>query len=221
MLVETIKNNYKLIKQKMSYNTLPELETIEQTANAVRDRGIEVFIVDSKTEALDKIKEFIPAGASVNNGSSRTLQEIGFIDYLKEGKHGWSNLHEAVVLEKDPEKQAELRKSAVFSDYYLGSIHALAKTGEIIIASASGSQLPHIVYTSQNLIFIVGAQKIADNFNEAMSRVREYVVPLEDNRMKDVGMGGTVLSKILTIEREPSFMGRKVRMVIVREQLGF
>jgi L-lactate utilization protein LutB len=170
----------------MNYNTLPELEIIEQTANAVRERGIEVFVVDDKKEALEKIKDFIPAGASVNNGSSRTLQEIGFIDYLKDNKHGWNNLHEAVISEKDPEKQAGLRRMAVFSDYYLGSVHAIAKTGEIIIASASGSQLPHIVYTSQNLIFVVGAQKIADTFGEAMSRVRDYVVPLEDKRMKDV-----------------------------------
>ncbi len=32
-----------------------------------------------------------------------------------------------------------LRKQSVLSDYYLGSVHALAKTGEMVIASASGT----------------------------------------------------------------------------------
>lgn len=205
----------------MSYDTIPEVSIIEKTASAIGEKGIEVFVVENGADALAKIKEFVPAGASVNNGSSTTLRQIGFIDYLKDNQHGWNNLHEAVVLEKDPEKQAKLRREAVFSDYYLGSVHAVAQTGELIIASASGSQLPHIVFTSQNLIFVVGVQKITSTYEEAVKRVREYVVPLEDNRMKEVGMGGTVLSKILTIEREPSFMGRKVRLIFVKEQLGF
>lgn len=205
----------------MSYDTMPEASIIEKTANAIGERGIEVIVVENGADALAKIKEFIPAGASVNNGSSTTLRQIGFIDFLKDNQHGWNNLHEAIVLEKDPEKQAVLRKEAVFSDYYLGSVHAVAQTGELIIASASGSQLPHIVFTSQNLIFVVGTQKITPTYDDAIKRIREYVVPLEDVRMKEVGMGGTVLSKILTIENEPSFMGRKVRVILIKEKLGF
>jgi hypothetical protein len=200
---------------------MPEASIIEKTANAIGERGIEVIVVENGADALAKIKEFIPAGASVNNGSSITLRQIGFIDYLKDNQHGWNNLHEAIILEKDPEKQAALRKEAVFSDYYLGSVHAVTQTGELIIASASGSQLPHIVFTSQNLIFVVGIQKITPTYDDAIKRIREYVVPLEDVRMKEAGMGGTVLSKILTIENEPSFMGRKVRLIFVKEQLGF
>jgi hypothetical protein len=205
----------------MSYDAMPEASIIEKTANAIGERGIEVIVVENGADALAKIKEFIPAGASVNNGSSITLRQIGFIDYLKDNQHGWNNLHEAIILEKDPEKQAALRKEAVFSDYYLGSVHAVTQTGELIIASASGSQLPHIVFTSQNLIFVVGIQKITPTYDDAIKRIREYVVPLEDVRMKEAGMGGTVLSKILTIENEPSFMGRKVRLIFVKEQLGF
>ncbi len=205
----------------MPYDTIPNAEIITRTADALRERGVEVFIVNTHGEALEKIKELVPRGASVNNGSSRTLEEIGFIEYLKSDSHGWNNLHASIVAEKDPVKQAELRSKALFSEYYLGSVHAIAETGEMIIASASGSQLPHIAFTSPNLIFVAGAQKIAPTYDLAMKRLREHVVPLEDTRMKDAGMGGTVLSKIFTFEREPSFMGRKVRMILVKEKLGF
>ena len=185
------------------------------------ERGVEGIVVDNRVQALEKVKSLIPKGASIMNGSSRTLEEIGFIDYLKSGEHGWKNVHEEILLEKDSVKQAILRTQAVLSDYYLGSIHAIAQTGQFIIASNSGSQLPHIVFTSPNVILVAGTQKLVANLDAALARVHEYVFPLEDQRMKDVGMGGSAISKLLIFEREPVFMGRKVHIIFVNEKLGF
>ena len=209
------------IMLNMNYETLANAEIIKKTVDALAARGIEGIVVSNRAEALEKIKSLIPKDASVMNGSSRTLEEIGFVEYLKSGTHGWKNLHEEILKEKDPAKQALLRKQAVLSDYYLGSIHAIAETGEFIIASNSSSQLPHIVFTSPNLIFVAGTQKIAPSFDEAMRRVREYVLPLEDKRMKSAGMGGSAISKLVIFEREQPFMKRKVRLIFVNEKLGF
>ena len=90
-----------------------------------------------------------------------------------------------------------------------------------MIASASGSQLPHIAFTSPNIIFVIGAQKIVPSLQGALSRVREYVYPREDARMKSTGAVGTVLSKILIFETEPVFMKRNVHIIFVNEVLGF
>jgi len=205
----------------MNYETLANMEAVQKAMKALAERGITTTVVNNRMEALEKVKSFIPKGASVMNGSSRTLEEIGFVDYLKSGNHGWKNLHEEILAEKDPAKQALLRKQAVLSDYYLGSVHAVAETGQLVIASNSGSQLPHVVFTSPNLVFVVGVQKLAPNLDAALERVRKYVLPLEDKRMKDVGMGGSAISKLLIFEREPVFMGRKVQVIFVNEKLGF
>src|SRR5438309_1577429 len=106
------------------YNELASDEEIQTTIQNLAPRRFEGIVVNSRGEALEKIKELIPAGASIMNGSSRTLDEIGFIDYLKSGQHDWNNLHAAVLAEKDPIKRAELRKQGLLSDYYLGSVHA-------------------------------------------------------------------------------------------------
>lgn len=189
--------------------------------DALTERGHLPELVATRTDALARIKELIPNGASVMNGSSRTLDEIGLIAYLKGNEHGWNNLHAAIVAEEDPAKKAALRKQAVLSDYYLGSVHALTEAGEILIASNSGSQLPHIVYTSQNLIFVVGVQKIVSDLSSAMARLKEHVFPLEDKRMKEAGMGGSYISKMLIIDKEQPFMGRKSHIIFVNEALGF
>lgn len=205
----------------MNYETLATKEKVDKTIEALAARGIKGLFVNNRAEALEKVKSLIPKEASVMNGASRTLEEIGFVDYLKSGAHGWKNLHVEILAEKDPAKQVELRKEAVLSDFYLGSAHAIAETGQIVIASNSSSQLPHIVYTSPNLIFVVGLQKLTPNLDAALVRVREYVLLLEDKRMKDVGMGGSAISKLLIIEREPPFMNRNVNVIFVNEKLGF
>ena len=205
----------------MNYETLANKEAVSNAVSALAERGIEAVVVNNRTEALEKVQLLIPQGASVMNGSSRTLEEIGFVDYLKSGNHGWNNVHEEILREKDPAKQVVLRKQAVLSDYYLGSVHAVAETGQLVIASNSGSQLPHIVFTSPNLIFVVGLQKLVPSLEAALTRVREYVLPLEDKRMKEVGMGGSAISKLLIFEQEPSFSKRNCQVIIDNEKLGF
>src|SRR5258706_7895781 len=104
-----------------NYNTLAKKEVIEETIKNLAANGIEGIFVETGADALAKIKELIPAGASVMNGASTTLEQIGYIDYLKSENHGWNNLHKVILEEKDPIKQAALRKQAVLSDYYLVS----------------------------------------------------------------------------------------------------
>ena len=205
----------------MNYNKITGEDVIKKVEKALAKNGFIPEVVSTKALALSRIKEIIKDGASVMNGASRTLEEIGFINYLKEGKHGWKNLHEAVLNEKDLAKKMLLRKQSVLSDYYLGSAHALTEKGELVIASGSGSQLPHLVFTSPNIILVVGTQKITPNIDTALARLKEYVFPLEDARMKEAGMGGSIISKVLIINCEPAFSQRKVHIILVKEKLGF
>ncbi len=205
----------------MDYNKLANKESLDKTVSALKQKGYGIDVVKSGQEALSKIKELIPAGASIMNGSSITLDQIGFVEYLKSGEHKWNNLHAAIVSEKDPLKQGRLRKEATLSDYYLGSVHALAETGEFIIASNTGSQLPNIVFSSQNLIFVVSIKKIVPDINSAMERLEEHVIPLENTRMEKAFGVPTQLNKILIFKGEFQMMGRKINFILVEEDLGF
>jgi len=205
----------------MNYTTLAPTATVEKVIGALKTNNFNGIIVKNGKDALEKIKEFVPKDASIMNGASTTLQQIGFVDYLKSGEHGWNNLHEAVLNEKDEKKQAELRKYSVVSDYYLGSVHAVTEDGRLVFASNTGSQLPHLAFTSPNLILVVSTKKIVPNLDEAMSRIQNDVIPLEDERMKKIYGSGTQWSKTLILNKEHPFMGRTVTVVFVEEDLGF
>lgn len=203
------------------FNKLADKESLEKTIKALGEKNFIPIVLKNKKEALSKIKELIPSGASVMNGASVTLEQIGYIEYLKSGKHSWSNLHAQILAENDKEKRGELRKRSVLSDYYLGSVHAVSEEGELLIGSNSGSQLPHLVFTSPNLILVVSTKKIVSSLDEAMKRLEEYVIPLEEARMQAATGSGTELNKIVILKKEPSFSGRKIYILLVKEDLGF
>lgn len=204
----------------MDYATLKPQAAIDKTLKAAAERNFSVQFVQNKTEAVEAIKKLIPAGAEVMTGSSTTLDQIGFTDILKSGDHPWKNLKTEILAEKDPAKQNELRKKSVLSEYFLGSVHAITEAGEILVASASGSQLPSYAFTSDNVIWVVGAQKIVPTLADGFKRIEEYVFPLEDKRMKSLGAPGSTIAKILIFNKE-IMPNRKIHLILINEILGF
>ncbi len=204
----------------MRYDALASKDAVKKVMEAVKRRGISPEFVNTREESLQRLNKLIVPGAEVMTGSSRTLEEIGFVDLLKSGKHPWKNWKDMILAEKDEAKQMKLRRESGSSDYFLGSVHAVAETGEAVIASNTGSQLPSYAYASKNVIWVVGTQKIVPTLEDALKRVREYVFPLEDARMKSMGYPGSNISKLLIFQKEIN-PDRKITLLLVNEKLGF
>ena len=204
----------------MKYDTLASKETVERTMKALKPRGINAEFVNKKEDALNRLKKLIPPGAEVMTGGSTTLDQIGFTEILISGKHPWKNLKDEILAEKDPARQMELRKRSITSEYMIGSVHAVVETGEVLVVNATGSSLPAYSFSSDNVIWVVGTQKIVPTVEEGFRRLREYCFPLEDKRMKSIGYPGSALGKFLLFERE-ILENRTVTLIFVNEKLGF
>lgn len=203
----------------MDWNALASEEVIAKTTAALKRRAIEVMVVEDRAQALSQLKELIPPGAEVMPGASTTLNEIGFTDYLKSGQHPYRNLMASIVAEKDAAKQMALRRQSALAEYFVGSVHAIAQSGEVVVASATGSQQGAYAYDSPHVIWVAGSQKISPSLELALRRLREYVFPLEDQRMKRAGYPGSVIGKILIVEQE--FQPGRITLILVKERLGF
>jgi L-lactate utilization protein LutC len=204
-----------------SYTEAPADAVIERTVQALRERAnIQAVVVDNRAQALEALLSRLPEGAEVAMGASRTLEEIGFLAYLSQNPTRYRNLRTLATSEPDAEKRAEIRRRTPIADYYLGSVHAVAETGEAVIASLSGSQLAGYVYAARNVIWVIGAQKIAPDLQAALRRVREHSLPLEDARMKQAGSAqGSRIGKLLIVENEAR--AGRISAILVREPLGF
>ncbi len=206
----------------MDYSALPEPERVRRTVEAVNGRGIQAEVVETNEAALERVKSLIPPGCVVMTGSSVTLKQIGFEDILISGDHPWRNFKADLLAEKDPAKQSAMRRQGTLAEFFLGSVNALAETGELVFASGSGSQLPAYSYTSRNVIWVAGTQKITPTLDDALRRVREYVLPLEDQRQKSLGnKAGSRINRLLILEGEPAYLRRNLTLILVNQVLGF
>lgn len=201
------------------WGQVPSDKEIMETAKAVEARGIKTIVAKDRNEALEKLKELVPSGAAVMNGSSTTLIEIGFVDFLKNGKHGWENMQLGIFSEKDQQKQADLRRKSATADYFVSSVNAIAKTGELVAADASGSRVTAFPFAAKHLILVSGANKITKDLGSALERIKEYAFRLENVRAQKVYGMPSMLGKTIIIENE-MFSGRTT-LILVKESLGF
>ena len=193
-------------------------ESINITKDALTKNGVEVLVVENGQEAKEKVLQMVPEGAEIMNMQSVTVNSIGLADELnKSGKYNSVRNKFATM---DAKTQGpEMKKLGAAPEWTVGRAHAVTEDGKVIVASATGSQLPAYVYGSGHVIWVVGSQKIVKDLEEGLKRIYEYVFPLENERaMKAYGMGSGV-NKLFILNKEVA-KGR-ITMIIVKEKLGF
>jgi L-lactate utilization protein LutC len=124
-----------------------------------------------------------------------------------------------VLDQLDPSTQMDqYRRGAASPQVVVGSVHAVTEDGQLLVASASGSQLAAYAFGAAQVIWVVGAQKVVPDLDTAFQRVRRYSYPLEDVRARAVYGFPSAINKQLLISGETP--GR-AHVVLVGEVLGF
>ena len=194
-------------------------ETVEETVANLEANGFDVVVVDSADAALDAVQSQIPAGESVMNGHSTTLEEIGFDELLSEGDHGWESLADEIwSIDDDAERQAARRQSQT-ADYFLGGINAVSTTGELVAADLSGSRIGAYPFAAGNVVIVTGTNKIVPTLSDALDRLESVAYPLENERAQEAYGAESAIAKQL-IYRQETEEGRTT-VVLVRERLGY
>jgi hypothetical protein len=200
------------------YNQVADESSITATLEALNKNNFQAQVVDNLEAAKKIITDIIPSGTEVFTASSVTLTDAGLDKILNEAPYV-SVRDKFMPLRGQPGKEVEMRRIGSGADYAVGSVHAVTKDGQLLIASASGSQIPNEVYGASHVIFVVGAQKLVKDINDGIQRIRQHSVPLENERAKIAyGAPGTSLNKILVFLHENP--GR-VHVIIVRQNVGY
>lgn len=202
-----------------NWEKLATSETIKKAIKSLSKNGIEAEYAKTGSDAKKRVLALLPRGAEVMNMTSATLDTIGVSQEIDE-----SGNYDAIrpkLLAMDRAKQrVEMLKLGAAAEWAVGSVHAVTTDGRVLIASNTGSQLGSYAYASANIIWVVGAQKIVSNLDEAMARIYEYVLPKESERaQKAYGAAGSYVSKLLIVNRE--IVPGRVRIIFVGEKLGF
>jgi len=204
---------------KDEFGKLASEESIEKAKKALMENGFTVFVTENGAEAKEKILSLIPQGALVMDMSSETLNSLGLSQEIQESGKYVSVKKKLNEMDNATHAMQKLEMGAA-PEWTLGSVHAVTEDGKVLIASNTGSQLPAYAYSSPHVIWVVGTQKIVEDFDDGMERLYEYVLPLESVRVqKAYGMPNSFISKLLVINRE--ITPDRLTIVFVKEKLGF
>jgi len=199
------------------YSQAASEEKVNKAVTALKANGFKVKVVDDLDQLRDEVINLVPQGSEVFTATSRTLDEAGLTDELNSEKYR-SVRDMFMPLYGQEDKQNEMKRIGSASDYAIGSVHAITEDGQVVIASASGSQLPNYTYGAKNFIWTVGSQKLVKDLNEAFDRIENYTYHLEDERALQAYGSHSSLNKILIYRKEPAGRGT---VIIIKEPVGF
>ena len=191
---------------------------LERAAAALTAHGFTVEILDDAAAARTRVKDLIPEGASVFTGASETLRLSGIEADINDSGRYEALRRRGRTMDRATQLD-EIWRLMSTPDVIVGSVHAVTETGSLVIASASGSQLPGYAGGAARAIWIAGAQKVVPDLPTALRRVEEHCLPLESARTQAAYGSPSAINRqlILNAELEP---GRGT-VLLLREAIGF
>ena len=146
---------------------------VQRTMDSLTRAGFAVRYFDTAKEAADYLAGSI-RGKTVGIGGSMTIEQTGLYDSLKQNNtvywHWRAN-------------DLETRTAAAGAEVYLSSANAIAETGEIVNIDGSGNRVAATLYHHERVVFVVGVNKIAEDYESAVFRARNVAAPLNTRRL--------------------------------------
>ncbi|MFG2042409.1 LUD domain-containing protein [Dactylosporangium sp. NPDC048998] len=193
-------------------------ERLERAATSLMANGFTAEILDDAAAARTRVKDLIPEGASVFTAASETLRLSG-IDEDINASGRYQALKPRLLAMDRATGADEIRRLAATPDVVVGSVAALTETGSLVVASASGSQVPAYGGGAARAIWIVGAQKVVPDLSTALRRVEDHALPLESARAQVAYGQPSAINRLLVLNAE-LHPGRGT-VLLLREAIGF
>ena len=198
------------------FKQVADAARIEKAVAALNAKGFAAQSVPNAAAAKEAVLKLVPAGSEVFTYTSATLDGTGLTEALNAAPY--KSLRDKMYGLDRNTQGAEMRAIGAAPAFAVGSLQAVTEDGKLVIASATGSQLPAYAYGAGHVVFVVGAQKIVKDLAEANERIQTYALPLEDVRAKAAYGVNSAVNKTLTLYGEQP--GR-IDVVIVAEEIGF
>lgn len=195
--------------------------------NNFKQRNIDIEYFENLKEVKNAILSLVPIKCSVGIGHSATLQEM---DISKELTRRGNIVYDK-ELAKDREECKFIKKQALLSDWYITGSNAISEDGRIVNVDHSGNRVAAITFGPDNVIIVVGVNKVVGTLDEAIKRVKNTACPMNAKRAGfnppcvtlkkciDCVSKERVCNSLSIIEGQAD--AGRMRIFIVNENVGF
>ena len=153
---------------------------IDRIIEKFKYNNINAFYFSEPEEAFSKIEELIQEGATVGLGGSVTLTSSGILERLRAMN---IVLYDRYKEGLSWEEVSLLRDKSLTADVFLSSTNALSKDGALINADGIGNRTASHIYGPKKVIILAGTNKIVENVEEGLERIRTIAAPKNAQRL--------------------------------------
>ncbi|MCH3964127.1 MAG: lactate utilization protein [Clostridium sp.] len=203
-------------------------QKINRTMENLQKNNMEAYLVKDEKDLMEKLKSLIKEGSAVSVGGSMTLFETGIIDFLRNGKYNFMDRYKDGIT---PVELKDIYRKTFLCDCYITSSNAVTESGELYNIDGNGNRVAAMIYGPDQVIVIIGANKIVSNLNAAIERVKYNSAPANTKRLNlntpctkvgycvDCKSDGRICNDYVLIKRE-NVKGR-VKVIILNKDLGY
>ncbi|MGL4737316.1 MAG: lactate utilization protein [Cellulosilyticaceae bacterium] len=190
-------------------------------------RRMKGFYCSTKEDARELVLSLIEEGSSVSWGGSMSIVEAGILDALYERDTN-TLLDRAKCA---PDQIDTVLRQSFFSDYYLMSSNAITLDGQLVNIDGAGNRVAAMIFGPQNVLMVVGMNKVTATVDEAINRVHNIASPQNTLRLgketpcAKTGMCHNCLSPdcicMQTVITRNSRVPNRIQVILVGEALGY
>jgi hypothetical protein len=204
---------------------------LENLKEVLKSNNFEAFIAQNAREAgrmvMDKILPKI-APESISWGGSMTFVATELYDMLK----GYPNAQILDTFDKSlsPEESLERRRQSLLVDLFITGTNAVTRSGELVNLDMIGNRVAGITFGPRNVVVMVGRNKIVEDLDAAIERIKDYAGPTNAMRLnkKTPCAKTSVCEECKSAERicnswtitQKSFPKGRIKVVLINENLG-
>ncbi len=189
---------------------------------ALRKNGFTVTEFDTKQAAADYLAESI-RGKTVGMGGSMTLGALDIYDRLAAAN---------TVFWHQVTPGDEVCVQADNAQVYITSANAVSQEGYILNIDGRGNRLAGTLMRKERVIFVVGENKLAGPFPEALERARNTAAPLNagrlskktpctvDGKCHDCASPDRICNALLVFWKK-TYWCDSMEVVLIHEDLGY
>lgn len=146
---------------------------LKNTMLNLKKNQFDPYFVNNRKEVVQLIRELVPVGSVVANGGSVSLQQCGVLDLLAGGEYQFVDRRQARTEE-------DLRDFYIRSygcDAFFCSSNAVTEDGYLYNVDGNSNRIACIAYGPKQVIMVVGRNKVVQNLEEAVLRVKTHCAP--------------------------------------------
>ena len=215
-------------------------DIIKSTMAALEKNNMKAFYCESSAEAVTLVKGMLFKGATITRGGSESVKESGIFDLINNGDYRFLDRTRKGIT---PQEEMESYKETVGGDFYFCSANAVTKDGQIVNIDGYSNRISAIAFGPKKVIMIVGKNKIVNNLDEAILRIKTIAAPkncvrlnkntpcatlgkcvcIKENYIPKINEGCSSPDRICrnVLISGPQVIKDRINVIIINEDLGY